>query len=60
LPQQWKLRAQFVQHGHKPGTRSAICRFDLSDCAKCFHDQIDRAIVKMQPAAVGQQSNLSA
>jgi hypothetical protein len=60
LSQKQKLTAKFVEHSHKAAGGGAVGSLDLACFSERFHDQIDRTIVKVQTAIVGQKSYLGA
>jgi hypothetical protein len=50
--QKRQLTTQFIENRHESPRRRAIRRLHLLALAECFHDQINRTIVQMQPAIV--------
>src|SRR6476646_9481415 len=55
-----QLRTKFVEHGDESISGCSVGGFDLGRRAECFEDDVDRAIVQMQAASIGQETNLCA
>ena len=53
-----QLRAEFIEQAREAPGRGVIGRADIRRPALGADDQIDRTILQMQPAAIGQQRDL--
>ena len=58
LSQKREFAAEFIEHMDETLGRRPVSGVDLTSFAECLDDQIDRSIMKMQPAAILQQSYL--
>src|SRR5215471_14128104 len=58
LSQNLQLAAKVIQHRYEPRARRVVSGFDLAGSAERFNDQVNRAVVHVQAAAVRKESDL--
>src|SRR5258708_36849037 len=58
--QKCTLTTQLTQNPNEPVRRRAIGKFDFADRAESFDDHIDRSILHVQTAAIGEHPDLRA